>query len=279
MSSEVQLNPAGQLALAGTASIIINGITHPLSTLQTCRQSHQPIPRGLGLFRGLTAICAVDAAAFGIAYLTNDRFQAQFGPLGASIAAAGLGALPAAVGEGAMANRQRHNLSYANPVVWRRALRIRAMVATFGRDIPWNVGLFYLPTTVSGILQRYSPHLTPRQNEAANFALIGLIGAAAGCITTPIGGIRTQIHTSPERLTTADAIRKLLNPTPVPKDGALTRAVMRHFHTKMANRARMIERLFAGGASRAGYIGANLCLTRAVYTWLPSYMPAALRRE
>jgi hypothetical protein len=212
------LNFTGQVVLTGAASLAVNGVSHPLSTIQTCMQArprsiipwvtiqkqisflgfnrqfnpplHVPL---LGLYRGFTAIYAVEAFSFATAYVTNDLFKTQFGPIGAIFAAAAVSTPFIGVGEGAMQNRQSNNLSYQDKELWHRSTRVSGLIVTMQREVFWNLGIFYVTPKVTAEIRRRFPECPAWASQIFGATATG---ALIGFVTTPIAGIKTVIQTS-----------------------------------------------------------------------------------
>lgn len=294
------LNFAGQFILTGTASFVTNALTHPFSTIQTCRQANIPIPwittyhelsllrirrqfnpplrvPFVELFRGFKAIYAVESLTFLIAFAIKQEFKDYFGPHGAAIAATVVSTPFVAIGEGAMQNRQANTLSYRDRELWRRALRINGMVATFKRELFWNLGLFYATPKMEERLQQKLPDLNPLAGQTIVALLIGSI---IGFMTTPIAGIKTQIYTSQENLSILRACRKILHLQTPEIKGPLQRAVVSlqklwksQNHDRHLGLARSVERLFSGAAWRVVNISAAMWITSMAYQRLPDCLP------
>lgn len=308
-NNEIHLNPAGQVVLTGAASLAVNAVGHPLSTIQSCLQARQPIPWRtpcasmrlpllgisrsftspiqvpfIGLFRGFNAVCAVDASAFAMAYIANDGFQKHLGPIGAIFAATAASTPSAAIGEGAMVNRQTSELSYRHRELWQRSFRVRGMAATFLRDLPWNAGIFYFTPKIEEEMERRWPQLSPWARE---MLAATLTGATVGFLTTPLGGIKTVIQTSRENLTITQAIRTILDHPESSCDGPFVRSMsaLRRMYNRTElrdaslRRIRSVERLFAGAISRTGYVSVTMCAAKLVYQSLPPLLPAILKKD
>lgn len=266
------LNFKGQVVLTGTASIAVNMISHPLGTIETCMQARESIPWRVvqmhfgipvkmpivGLYRGVTAICSVEGAAFALAYVTNDTFKSHLGPIGAIFAAAAVSTPVIGIGEGAMKNRQANNLSYRDLVLWKRAIRVSGLAMTMYREVFWNLGIFYVTPKISDEINRRWPDFNPLARQVIAPTITG---AMIGFITTPIAGIKTVIQSSPENLTIIGAVRKI------------TASQGTH------NSVRSIKMLFAGAVSRVGYLGLGMCILNLVYQRLPNNLPDSLQKN
>jgi hypothetical protein len=267
MSTE-NLNFIGQVVLTGAASIAVNGITHPLGTIETCMQAREPIPwRAMqfgikmpfvGLYRGFTAICCVEGTSFGIAYVTNDAFKSHLGPIGSIFAAAAISTPVIGVGEGAMKNRQANNMSYMDGELWKRSFRTSGLIMTLYRELFWNLGIFYATPKMSDEFSRRWPDLNPVARQAIAAAITG---SMIGFVTTPIAGIKTVIQSSKEDLTIFSAARKITA------------------FQQTNNPQRSINLLFAGATSRVGYLGVGMCMVNLVYQGLPGYLPDVLKKH
>jgi hypothetical protein len=273
-TNEVQLNLSGQCVLTGAASLACNGISHPLSTAQTCLQARVPIS---GLYRGFIAIYAVDAMAFGVTYVTNDALQRRLGPIGAIVAATALATPFAAIGEGAMQNRQATALSYKDRELWQRAMRPAGMLVMAKRDLFWNGGVFYVTPKLGGVMARCWPHW-PSWLRDSTAAL--LTGAAVGFVTTPVAGIKTMIQTSQESLSIRQAVRKITRPAKPQPDGVFVRKLYNYIQRQggYLQRLRSMERLFVGAVPRMGYLGSTMAITTLVYRTLPLFLPNSLKK-
>jgi hypothetical protein len=306
-NNQIQLNTAGQIALASAASLACNGTTHPLDTIQTCLQTRSSIPLMthyphlripllgmarkfdpplrvpvVGLFRGFSAIYAVDSCSFALAYVTNDVFKKHLGPIGSIFAAAAISTPFIAVGEGAVRNRQANNLSYWDKELWRRSVRLSGVTATLARELLWNYGVFYLTPLMTKKLQN-------KNNQLSSLACQTLAGAATGSlvglVSTPIAGIKTVIQTSKDDLSIAKAMRTIVKPETPLNDQWLVRTAKniqkRWNPTKPKSHCldalRCTERLFAGVVPRVGYLSLSMCVTHLVYQGLPEYFPKALK--
>ena len=129
-NSEIpRLNPVGQTVLGGISSFLINGMIHPISTIQS-RMMASPSStlktslQGMSFFNlygGFWSIFLTDALAFSVAYWVDDALKKRVSPLAASVAA-GLCCAPAmCVGEGFARNRQVHEMPYST--IFERAIR------------------------------------------------------------------------------------------------------------------------------------------------------------
>ncbi len=290
--NQTQLNPGGQVVLAGAASFISNGFSQPLSTIQTCLQARKPIPwmtdyKGcriplVRLFTGLNAVCAVDAITLGMAYITNDVFKKHLGPIGAIVAASAVTSPLIAVGEGAMQNRQANGLNYTDPVLLKRAIRLPGIVTTLNRELFWNLGLFYITPKMAEKLKQKRPDLSPSLSEM--LAAIGT-GSVVGFMTTPVSVIKTMIQTSEERLTVMKAIRNITSP-PIPlSDGPLVRSAekLQGLYNRTKPRGRYLkvlkatEGLFAGAVPRVFYVALFMSTTDLAYRIIPGRLPDVLK--
>jgi len=251
-----RLNSIGQAVLGGISSLLINGIIHPISTMQSCAMANAAVHRmGLSqLYRGYWAICATDAAAFGAAYVTNDALSGRLSPLGASIAAGLISAPVICVGEGLARNRQVNALPYGQ--ILERAIRPVGLVTTALREVPFTVAVFCL----SPLLQRQLMHLaggsdanTP-SSVAAQAAAGILAGAVAGLATSPIELIKTRVQTSEQPLSIAQVVRSVAN------EGGC-------------------RRFFRGGAMRSLYVGLAAAGMNVVNNTAPYFLPEILHSE
>lgn len=278
------LNLFGQAALTAAASIAVNGVSHPLGTIETLCQVQQAIP-WLGsrrlvhipiignaqvripfveLYRGFYAVCGVEALSFGIAYTTNDVFKERLGPIGAIVAAAGVSTPFIGIGEGAMKNRQANNLSYCDRVLWQQSMRLPGLAVTFKRELIWNLGIFYATPRVTEQIH----HLWPNCHVLAGQVIAATItGATVGFVTTPIAGIKTVIQTSKDELSIVEAFRKL------------TISNEKAEETTVQKILRSTQIMFRGGLSRVGYLSVSMCMMNLVYQNLPSYLPDMMRKD
>jgi hypothetical protein len=254
MSSD-NLTLFGQVVLTAAASAAVNGVSHPLGTIETCMQMRQAI-QVRGLYRGFNAVCGVEAASFAIAYITNDVFKSNFGPYGAIVAAACTSAPVIGIGEGAMKNRQANNLAYVDRELWRRSIRPNGLLATGVRELFWNLGIFSLTPKVKHEIEVAFPACP---SLAAQALAATVTGGCIGSITTPIAGVKTLIQASEEELSLVEAFKKL---TFAPETGD-----------------HKLHRAFRGGISRSGYLGVSMCIMNIVYQNLPQLLPAGLKRD
>ncbi len=254
MSSD-NLTLFGQIVLTAGASVAVNGVSHPLGTIETCMQVKKPIA-WQGLYRGFNAVCAVEAASFGIAYITNDAFKSNFGQYGAIALAACTSAPVIGIGEGAMKNRQANNLSYGDQELWRRSIRPMGLYATAFRELFWNMGIFSVTPKIKRELGERLPFLPPL--AAGSIGALAT-GAVAGCITTPVAAVKTVIQASEEELGLARAFKKL----------TLCEGSGEH----------KVQLAFRGGVARAGYLGVSMCIMNVVYETLPSILPDQLKKN
>ena len=254
MSSD-NLTLFGQIVLTAGASVAVNGVSHPLGTIETCMQVKKPIT-WTGLYRGFNAVCGVEAASFAIAYITNDVFKSNFGTYGAIALAACTSAPVIGIGEGAMKNRQANNLSYGNPELWRRSIRPMGLYATAVRELFWNMGIFSITPKIKEELGTALPFMPPL---AAGSIGALVTGGAAGCITTPIAGFKTLVQATEEELSFVDAFKKL----------TLCERTGEH----------KVQQAFRGGIARAGYLGVSMCIMNVVYEALPDVLPAVLKKN
>ena len=308
-NNQIQLNPAGQVALAGAASFATNGISHPLCTIQTCLQARSPIPGTttyhrlripflgisrqldrpmripfIGLFRGFNAVYAVDTASFAMAYVTNDLLKKHLGPIGSIFAASAVSTPFIAIGEGAMQNRQASNLTYRDRELWRRSVRAAGMLTTMKRELIWNLGIFYFTPKMAEEFRRRRADLPP----CASQLLSGIAtGSLIGFMTTPVSVIKTMVQTSKENLSIRQAIKKITSPSEPLPDRVFVRSMTKlqkmYNQTKpQGNYLKMLrsaERIFAGATPRVCYLGVSMCVTNLVYQNLPNRMPDILKSK
>jgi len=203
-SETPRLNPLGQAVLGGISSFLINGVIHPISTIQSCIMAN-PLStvRTLrqmnfsSLYRGYWAICGTDSVAFAAAYVTNDAFRDCFSQLTASILAGIVCAPVICLGEGLARNRQVNGMRYSE--VFQRAIRPTGLAATAFREIPFTVAVFWL----TPLLQKELP--TPSSIVAQ--AVAGtLAGSIAGLATSPFDLIKTRVQTNERPLTIANVV-------------------------------------------------------------------------
>ena len=130
------------------------------------------------------------------------------------------------------------------------------LYATAFREFFWNMGIFSVTPKIKGELGTVLPFLSPL---AAGSIGALVTGAAVGCITTPIAGLKTVIQASEDELSLIAAFKKL---------------------TFCEGRAKpRMQQAFCGGTPRAGYLGVSMCVMNVVYETLPSILPAGLKRQ
>lgn len=246
-SDNNSLNFLGQLSLASTSSLFVNGLVHPLCTIKTYRMvGYLGSMSFRRLYNGYWAVCGVDSASFSIAYTTNGLLtDRNINPLIASLAAGLLSSPFVAVGESLMANRQIHALPYS--ALWRRALRPAGLFLTMTREIPFTTSLFY----TAPLLQKKFEFQSNSQS-ILNMSLSGLIaGAMAGAATAPVDLIKTRIQSSEQSFSITKTIRLVL------AEGG-------YFS------------LCKGAGTRALYVGLTVAIMNSINHTLPNYMPEAL---
>lgn len=257
ISERPRLNSLGQAVLGGIASFLVNGATHPFSTLQSWGMTNTTSVQRIGfsaLYRGFWATCAFDAGAFATAFVINDALHNRLSQLNASIVAGLISAPVICLGEGLARNRQVNAMPYAE--IFQRAIRPAGLTTTALREIPFTVAVFYL----SPLLQRQIVLQLSRDNPLARqqvviqaFAGI-LAGAAAGFMTSPVDLIKTRVQTSETPLTMTQVVRS------VAAEGG-------------------IRGFFRGGGMRTLYVGLTAAGMNIVNNTAPHFLPNALRTE
>lgn len=257
-TQETRLNLPGQIALTGSASIVVNAVTHPLSTIKNRLYMGQRISSIFDIYRGVSAMCAVDGATFGSAYVANDILNPQFGSTWASIFS-GLVSTPInAVGEGLATNRQVNGFTYAQ--AWRNSLRIHGLIATGLREIPFNWALFALSPKVDRSLRLYALKMQHQsrirkalENDVFRKTFAGgLTTGIAGFATTPLDLIRARVQASPQPISIYAAFRSAFA-----KEGWWG--------------------LYRGSYARAGYVGAAGAIMNVLYDIIPPRLPNACK--
>lgn len=209
VNSEIpRLNPLGQVALGGISSLSINGIVHPISTIQNCMMANPQLTlrmlaknmRFVSLYRGFWAIFATDTAAFSAAYMTNDLFSRRFSEPTSAIDA-GVACAPIfCIGEGFVRNRQVNGMPYSD--IMKRAIRLEGFVTTAVREIPFTAAVFWLPSV-----------LEKKMSDSSSVGTQVFIGSIAGCVaglaTSPIDLIKTRVQTNEQQLTIINVIRSI----------------------------------------------------------------------
>lgn len=247
MSSEIRLEPAGHVALAGISSVAVNAVVHPLATIKNRMMAGQRVS-SQGLYNGIAAICAVDAASFGTAYVANDS-------LGST--AAGILSTPAvAAGEALMANSQVNNQPYSQSL--KKAFRPAGLATTVAREVPFTTGVFFFAPLLQSQMQRQWKQTTGENpSPAASLFLQGsagaVAGAGAGLLTAPVDRIKTMVQISEEPLSIPRAFNSVLS------EGGC-------------------RALWRGGACRSLYIGISTAGMNVINNVVPQYFPKSLTK-
>ncbi|MES2121439.1 MAG: MC/SLC25 family protein [Chlamydiota bacterium] len=198
---------ARQMFQGGIASLLVNGVSHPIYTLKTRSQSAelaaisrptQMAPQWRGLYNGFGAISATDAVVFSVAFIANDWLKERYSELWASVGAGVLCSPFVAIGEGLTANRQMTQTPLPYSTVFKRAFRPAGFGLTVMREIPFTMAVFYTPHYLGLYARNFSPFqdLSHFGQMGVQVATAGLSGAAAGFLSNPIDVLKTRVQTA-----------------------------------------------------------------------------------
>jgi Mitochondrial carrier protein len=261
---ETRLTPVGQVVLTGIASIVANGVMHPLCTIKNLqmadakvRERQEKISR-LGLrqlYRGYYAICAVDGLTFAAAYFVNDALWERIGTQWSAVAATIVSTPIAAVGEGLASNRQVKGVSYAQAM--RSSFRFSGLTATLLRELPYNLALFSCASRVERRLTQFSEQRKGKllANRIVRQAVSGGVTTAiAGYLSTPFDLLRNRVQTHPENISIVQAVKSM-----IAQEG--------------------FRVFFKGALARSFYVGGAGAIVNVIYNTLPPLLPKSLQRE
>lgn len=254
-SETPRLNEAGQILQGSIASLVVNGVIHPMGTIKNRLQagkltSIRSLASPRGLYNGYWAITCADVATYSVAYLTNGYFTDRNTSIWSSVLAGLISSPFTAIGEGLMANRQVNNMRYSQILL--RAFRPNGLFTTALREIPFTVAVFYATPHLERQAMRWFN--TNESNLGIQIASGALVGASAGILTTPIDLVKTLVQTSDQPLSILGATRSVVN------EGRW-------------------KSLFRGGATRALYVAAAVTSMNLVNHTIPACMPKAFQRQ
>lgn len=260
MSSNNELNSAGQICLAGLATFAVNIAVHPLCTLKNrlmanknithlaCSRATGRLGYVKGLYSGFASICLTETAYNAATYIIHDQIERRGYDRLLAATAAGVIATPlSAFGESLMVNRQVNNLSYLAAL--KKAASISGNIATLFRDVPFTTAVLGGAPLIEKTL--------PISNDSARQIFAGIIaGTFAGIITTPVDMAKTLVQA--DDITLVAALRRIQGDIRSP--GGLGRIV-------------------SATLVRASYIGLSVAVMNLCNNQFAKILPDQLRRK
>lgn len=251
VSSE-SLNFPGQAVLGTVSSFLVNPFVHPVSTVKTRMMDDFKLPlrqacKSQGIYKGFTEMSIADSVVFALAYYVDDKLEEWgYSKFSASILA-GMATVPfVSIGEGVTANLQVNSESYSEIV--KRAFRRSGFLATVAREVPFNVGLFYLAPLLKKPMEQQLPALL------ADGVAGTIAGAFVGYVTTPIDLIRARLQTQKESLTIREAVKTAIS-------------------------ERGWKGLWRGSVSRSLQVGLATAGLNIAKQTIPAYLPKGMHKD
>lgn len=263
MTTNNNLNTAGQICLGGVAAIAVNLFGQPFCTLKNRVMTQQrPIPPGLKLlattkflYSGITAMIMTDISQNCLLYSSNGILNHHaFNPW-VSAALAGAVTTPGITfGEGVMINQQVHKLSLINAVkklirTQTMANSINGLAATMLREVSYGVAVFALPKHIECFLPI-------SHNSTKEFAAGFMAGITMGLLSTPLDIIKTRVQSNEVTLPQA------------------TKNVFTEFRTKPGQK--MLVKAILG---RTSNIGLAIAIMNVVNNRVPALFPDRLKKD